>query len=582
MDVSPVQTAFTAGELSPRLLGRIDLEKYYLGAAKLTNFISLPHGPLMRRAGSTYIEQGIGIKGRLISFSFNIKQSFVIELCNKKAHFFLDGGVVTKDNVTYEITTPWPNSILYELSYAQSGDIIYIVHPSGGPWKLSRLGNNNWTLAAVSLTAKPWGDDEAPSQVCFHEQRLYYAASAKHPQTIWASRVAQYDDFTMISPPLPSQDIPQEVYDDHAFAYTIASDDVNGIQWLKAGDILCAGTSGAEYKISPSSSNESLTPSNVRISRQTSYGSAGIQAKQLGPSLVFVKRSKDRVMAFEFSYLDGQYVASDLTIYSEHIARSGIKDISTQSAKDTYLWCLLEDGALACFTYEKAQKVLAWHRHEIADGKIKSMVVIPGVDSDQVWMLVERTINGQTVAHIEAFLNAMTDSEDVAECQYLDSHLSYVGTPIVQIGGLNHLEGKEVSILVDGWVHPNEVVTNGSVVLQTSGSKIHVGLPYKSRFESVPVQATEAVTLGRKKRIRGLALSFLSSLGFSFGIKGERMQEFYMGPTRVMDRAVPLFTGSVNCVVPGSTDTERQVVIEQELPLPCIIRGIRYKMEVHE
>ena len=48
------------------------------------------------------------------------------------------------------------------------------------------------------------------------------------------------------------------------------------------------------------------------------------------------------------------------------------------------------------------------------------------------------------------------------------------------ISGLNWLEGKTVSILENGAVHPQRVVTGGSITLDRASSVVHVGLEYNS------------------------------------------------------------------------------------------------------
>ena len=53
--VNALLTNFTAGELSPRLYGRVDLAKYQNGARTLKNFISLPQGGARRRGGTQFV-----------------------------------------------------------------------------------------------------------------------------------------------------------------------------------------------------------------------------------------------------------------------------------------------------------------------------------------------------------------------------------------------------------------------------------------------------------------------------------------------------------------------------------------------
>ena len=50
-------SSFTAGELSPRLDGRIDLEKYFSGTKKLENMVIHPHGGASRRPGTKFISE---------------------------------------------------------------------------------------------------------------------------------------------------------------------------------------------------------------------------------------------------------------------------------------------------------------------------------------------------------------------------------------------------------------------------------------------------------------------------------------------------------------------------------------------
>ena len=87
---SPILTNFTSGELSPRLNGRIDMEKYYNGASKLSNFAVLMHGGLQKRSGTKFIREiktstGSNSGARLISFVFSKTQAYILEFGIVKA-----------------------------------------------------------------------------------------------------------------------------------------------------------------------------------------------------------------------------------------------------------------------------------------------------------------------------------------------------------------------------------------------------------------------------------------------------------------------------------------------------------------
>lgn len=453
-----------------------------------------------------------------------------------------------------------------------------MVHPNVSPRKLVRRANNDWSIAEVSFKDRPekWSENNWPSHITFHEQRLYYANTPLYPQTIWASRVGLYDEFTM-------KDSSGEVLDDMAIEYTIASDEVNGIQWLKAVDSLTCGTSGAEYRIMAGSYTETISPTNIRILRQTSYGSMNARVQQIGNGVVFAQRGGTRVRIFEYGYTEDQYTAQDLTIMSEHILAGRIKELDLQTVQDPYIWFVLKDGDIVGLTFEKAQKVNAWHRHSLGgNGKAISITVIPGDYSDEVWLAVKRVINGQTKVYIEAFIDAFSEVDAPNQGHFTDCHLYYEGSPISRVGGLNHLEGCEVSINVDGWVHPNLTVTNGYIDLQSPGTRISVGLPYESYMESCSIQSSDQVIMGNLKRIYGARISLLKSLGLTAGVVGSPEQTIYMGPSKVMNKAKELFTGTLELSVPSSTDNETQLFVKHDMPLPCEIRAIKYELEVNQ
>ena len=78
--VSTILTNFRAGELSPKLFGRIDLQKYSEGCETLENMLVFPSGGITRRPGTTFAgrtkDDG---KVKLINFEFSDEQAYVLE-----------------------------------------------------------------------------------------------------------------------------------------------------------------------------------------------------------------------------------------------------------------------------------------------------------------------------------------------------------------------------------------------------------------------------------------------------------------------------------------------------------------------
>lgn len=154
---SQLQTSFNAGELSPTLLGRVDFEPFIQGSSILENFSNHPQGWIFRRKGLKFVNE---VKDstkltRLIPFRFNVDQVLIIELGAGYFRFYLNQSLVTSGGA-YEVANPFIESDLRAIRYVQKDDIIYILHPLRGLFKLTRLSNTNWTFAAVNLLDGPY------------------------------------------------------------------------------------------------------------------------------------------------------------------------------------------------------------------------------------------------------------------------------------------------------------------------------------------------------------------------------------------------------------------------------------------
>jgi hypothetical protein len=148
-----LQTGFSAGELSPRIYGRTDLDAYARGAAHLRNVYVDVRGGVSTRPGTQFISfTGNPLyKSRLVPFMFSSLQTYMLEFGHYYMRVYQRGAQVLNDDGTvFEIATPWPASDVWRLRHAQSADTMWLVHPSHQPRKLTRTAANNWTLTAIS------------------------------------------------------------------------------------------------------------------------------------------------------------------------------------------------------------------------------------------------------------------------------------------------------------------------------------------------------------------------------------------------------------------------------------------------
>lgn len=152
MKTDLIQVAFTAGELSPKLLARIDLDQYARGAKKIQNGFVIPHGGVKRRPGTYYLGT---IKteaqvGRLIPFTYSKIQSYVLVFNGGKIQILKDEQFIeSSPGVRYEVTIPYTESEIDDINYTQQGSILFICHPYYRPQQLVRITDTNWELTDI-------------------------------------------------------------------------------------------------------------------------------------------------------------------------------------------------------------------------------------------------------------------------------------------------------------------------------------------------------------------------------------------------------------------------------------------------
>jgi len=192
-----------------------------------------------------------------------------------------------------------------------------------------------------------------PSCVSFFEQRLVFAGTSDEPQTLYFSKSGDYENMTT------------GTNADDAMVYTIASNQVNKIRYLKSVRTLLIGTTGGEFTVSADGTDAAVTPTNIQIRRQSSFGAANVDAQPAGNAILFLQRAKRKIRELAYNYDTDGYIAPDLCILNETVTDSGINEMAYQQAPDSILWAVRDDGVLSGLTYQRTDNVVAWHRHLI-------------------------------------------------------------------------------------------------------------------------------------------------------------------------------------------------------------------------
>lgn len=582
MKLRPIQTNFSAGEISPRVRGRMDLEKYFAGASIMENFKVHLHGGATRRAGTHYVantkSDGECV---LVGFEFNTEQTYILEFGNTYIRFYRDGFQIESGGSPYEIVSPYSLADVQSMQVHQEADTLWIVHPDYQPRTLTRTAHTAWTLALYAPTANPFtGADDYPSCVTAYQQRLIFGGTNNEPHKIWSTVAGDYFDMT------PGTN------NDDAWEYGIVS--VSGrvpvIKWLEGSDKLLIGAAGGEY-IGSGTQSGRITPTDVDIKVQSTNGCEPVQPRTISNSTVFIQRGARKVRNFKYELTNDRYNSEDVSILSEHITIGGLKRVDFQSAPDPVLWFEREDGQLIGLTYEPVQDVTAWHRHRLGnDGLVESMATIANATGEEIWCAVKHTVNGSTVRHVVYMdsedwreLPLDTEAEIIAameDCFYLDYGLTYDGVATDLLTGADHLEGMTVGVLANGAVHPDVVVTGGEVQLQYEVTKAHVGIRYRSTLRTMPVGIAGGglgTMLGRRVGWGHVdALLYLSGGG---SIQGEVLPYRVGGSSG--DAPPALFSGNRRVPDLGYTD-EGYVTITTDDPLPFTVLALAGALQVNE
>ena len=801
----------------------------------------------------------VELKSRLLAFQFNVEQAYILEFYNNGFRIFKDGGQVTSGSPAsaVEVTTTYTTAQLPDLKFAQSADVMYVVHPSHPVRKISRTSHTAWTIADVDFARGPFldvntttttmtasaatgssititasavtgvnagdgftaavdvgrliklhhgfakitavtdtthctataqenenfiaelepaytastiglveGDPSAtglehndritdsakqfveegfergmtitvsgagtsanngdylivavsedmmlispsddcvteaasssitvvgklvadkewrlgafyiasyPAAVTFYEQRLVLAATGNQPQTIFFSVGADFENFT------PGTDA------DSALTYQIGSNFVNVIRYLSSSRSLLVGTSGGEFAVRASGTDEPLSPINAQIKQQSAYGAANMQPVQVGNAVLFLQRALRKIRELTYNYDSDSYVAPDLTILSEHITEGGLSELAFQQEPDNIVWGIRADGILAGMTYRREEQVVAWHRHKIggisgaatvtatdyvniavgttlkltkSDGStvtftseavsgsapaetlgfrpnesndttadniftainahadftvanpaanvvtiiettragngflsiastddvrlavtsqsnalVESVATIPATDEDEVWIIVQRTINGATKRYIE-YMKSFDFGTDIEDAFFVDSGLTYDSTAATTLSGLDHLEAENMHIITNGSTHTNQTVASGAVSLTRSTTKAHVGLPFASTLQTMRLEAgaTDGTAQGKVKRIDEVTVRLYRTVNALVGGDTSTLDRIsFRSGADPMDAAIPLFTGDKQIELPSGFDQDGYVVVQQDLALPMTLIAV--------
>jgi hypothetical protein len=547
-----------------------------------------------------------------------------------------------------------PGALRYNVYKQQSGLYGYIGQTEGTTFNDNNIAPDmGITPPIVDPVFASAGN--YPQAVSYFEQRRVFAGTTNEPQSMWMTRSGTESDMSYSLP----------VKDDDRINFRVAAREANTIRHVIPLTQLILLTSAAEWRVSPVNS-DAITPTTVSVRPQSYVGASNVQPEIINNSMVYCAARGGHIRELGYSWQSNGFITGDLSIRAAHLFDNfNIVDMCYAKSPQPLLWFVSTTGKLLGLTYVPEQQIGAWHQHD-TDGVFESCTVVAEGNEDSLYVIVRRTINGNSVRYVERMATRQVNL--LKDCFFVDAGSTFNGTNLTAmtvtvtggttwgpadvltitassslfvwpgttdvndaivltdstgasyrlkilatssptvatakvdkvipvalrstpttvwafardtVSGLSHLEGKTVSILADGAVMPQVVVTGGVAVLERASVVVHVGLPYESDLQTLPVALNiDAFAQGRVKNVNQSWIRVFQSSGVFVGPDANKLTEVKQRTTEPYGSPPSLKSDEVSVVMTPTWAQSGQIYIRQSDPLPLTIVGITTEIVV--
>lgn len=474
-------------------------------------------------------------------------------------------------------------------------------------------------LKGVSLAAGEWAFEEVsissvtgyPACGAFHQGRLWMAGTRQQPNSVWGSVAGNEENFNAWNPELA----------DNGIYITTTGSEMPRFHQMHAGKHLFLFSNSGEFYI-PVSTSQPITPENVSLAKNDSYGSVpDLKPVEVDEAVVFMRAGGKALVSSLYNFARGGYANTDLSLLASHIIEDPVSMAyrkQTSTDESDYVLIVTGTGDLAVLCISQTQEIAAWTVCETA-GQFKAV----GVDQTDMYFAVQRVTNGAVQTFLEKFNNDL-----LLDCAVINpgTPLTFNGVPLTfdnipltfvsrsyrltfdgvqltfdnamltygsdaysSVSGLSHLIGEEVQIVLDNTIQPSQVVNGDTITLERSGNDVQVGLDFpivdadsgsRVYIESMPVEFSGGwgSSVGRKKRIHEVTVMLYETSHIVI-MKTNRAVIRRLDIDK-LDEPVPKITRDLTISgILGWTD-EAVISCGQTLPLPMELLGMAYKIRV--
>lgn len=305
-----------------------------------------------------------------------------------------------------------------------------------------------WRLGAWSTTTG-W-----PSSGAIYEDRLTSARTDTDPLGVWSSVSAGYDSYRKSQPGV----------DDDGITARLTGGSLNDIGWLSPGKDILAGTAGSLRAIGRNNPNNAFSASNVKQRSETLTPSSRAEPVSIENVVLFMDYFEQRLYEAAYTYEIEGYLAREVSTLNEHLFAAGVWKIVYLSHPNKLIIGLRYDGKLVAFAYDRDQKVTGGSLIDIG-GVIEDAEALSGATGTDLWMIVQRTVDGGVVRYVETLAEFWRSEFTVQDVPiYAACSRVYDGAATHAITGVTHLLNETVGIWADGKDVGDAVVSDTGVV----------------------------------------------------------------------------------------------------------------------
>ena len=368
----------------------------------------------------------------------------------------------------------------------------------------------------------------------------------------------------------------EEATEDDYIEIELAGTEINKIIFIHPfNNKLVVGTSGGIW----SSESEIMTRSKINLTPQTGDAPAdgGLQPINANNSMLFIMNGVNFAADFVYRLQYDDMAAENISSFNRSdFAGKKVVSWAWQKYPENIIWIVLDDGSLYGLSYQKDQKLFAWHEHS-TQGLFKDVcAVTTGDGSDEVYFTVEREINNQSVLYLEKLSDYSVTAENMT---FVDCHLRYDSEiPAVAFSLAEHLAGKECQVWAEDYFQDVTVSTAGTFSLDFARGHAVVGLGYESKLTTMQKEAQldELSTIGRNRDVVG-ARWILNNAVYARGGVGDKLNELRIqdatleGNLKVVPNSDPEMLGDYL----DGKNSKASIVCDKPVPLEVLAMSMR-------